>query len=525
MRQLHQAGLLAVAIIAACSMVAFAGDADWNVNVDGNWSDSANWTLGGPSNGVGEIASLTNNISAGPRVVTLDVGVTLGTLNIGDSGAGTDTGFVTTGSNMLILDNNDTNDSQINKGSGNSANDQVDVNLQLNDNPAITNLSNENGPITIAGNISESGGAKSITKSGPNSGNSTSLVILSGDNSYTGQTIITPTSANGRNTLRITSSTALGTTDGNTLIQTSGDAGARLELFGSFTLNEQLVMGGMDSDLPTEPSARLVSDAGANEVASDIATAGGGANYLIRADGGPGNLFTISGDVLETSGSNSTLVIGGFPGEDENETEGDGVLSGHIVEDSFGSTWNVWKVHSGRWTLTANNTYSGTTTVYDGTLLVNGTHTGGGTYSVIHNGILGGTGTIGSTVILSGGTLSPGASAGTLTVGGLTLKDNSLFNYELNPTDMAVGGGVNDLLDINGDLNTTANPSEITVNVQAIGGGNFNAAGTWTLATYDSLNPGDGVNISVTNRPSPGIERRFGHAFTLAEFSHAQAAC
>ncbi|HAR67213.1 MAG TPA: autotransporter domain-containing protein, partial [Lentisphaeria bacterium] len=60
-------------------------------------------------------------------------------------------------------------------------------------------------------------------------------------------------------------------------------------------------------------------------------------------------------------------------------------------------------------TLSGNNNYSGTTSVDDGTLLVNGTSSGGGSVNVASGATLGGTGTIGGTVtVASGGIFSPG---------------------------------------------------------------------------------------------------------------------
>jgi autotransporter-associated beta strand protein len=91
------------------------------------------------------------------------------------------------------------------------------------------------------------------------------------------------------------------------------------------------------------------------------------------------------------------------------------------------------KLGVGTLTLGGNNVYSGFTAINGGTLLVNGTHAGGGSYTVNNGGTLGGTGTIGSAVTVnSGGALSPGASAGVLSVGDVTLAAGADLVVELN---------------------------------------------------------------------------------------------
>ena len=65
---------------------------------------------------------------------------------------------------------------------------------------------------------------------------------------------------------------------------------------------------------------------------------------------------------------------------------------------------------------------------------------------------LGGTGSIGGAVtIADGGSLAPGASVGTLTVGSLLLNPGSLLDYELGLPDI-VGGTTNDLIIVTGGL-------------------------------------------------------------------------
>lgn len=104
----------------------------------------------------------------------------------------------------------------------------------------------------------------------------------------------------------------------------------------------------------------------------------------------------------------------------------DSSFAGQIKDiSSFGGggtgTIGVRKVGVGALTLSNTNTYTGGTSVDDGTLIVNGavSNTSVGAF-----GTVGGTGTLnGPTTIAAGGTLSPGAGVGQITVSGvLTLN-------------------------------------------------------------------------------------------------------
>ena len=134
------------------------------------------------------------------------------------------------------------------------------------------------------------------------------------------------------------------------------------------------------------------------------------------------------------------------------------------------------------------HTYLGNTVVSNGTLILNSTVSGGGTLTTLTNTTLGGNGNHTGNVSV-GGALQPGGAVayGTLTSGNLTLQPNATLTFDLNSVT-TIGGGVNDLLQVNG--NVTGNDNSITVNML---NGSL-AAGSYRLMNYSgalvgTLNP------------------------------------
>ena len=112
--------------------------------------------------------------------------------------------------------------------------------------------------------------------------------------------------------------------------------------------------------------------------------------------------------------------------------------------------------------LIGTNTYSGSTTVSNGFLIVNGSN--GPSAITVYGGTLGGTGIISGPVeIAAGGTLAPGTSIGTLAVSNtLALDAGSVSTFEINKTagtsDKVVGltsvtyGGTLTVVNLSGTL-------------------------------------------------------------------------
>jgi autotransporter-associated beta strand protein len=151
-------------------------------------------------------------------------------------------------------------------------------------------------------------------------------------------------------------------------------------------------------------------------------------------------------------------------------------------------TGGLEKLGAGSLTLSANNTYAGTTTVSEGLLKVNGSV---GSIQVNSGASLGGSGTTGS--LLVNGTLTPGNSPGTLNTGSQTWFNSANYNWQIFDATGSAGSGY-DLLNISGSLdlsNLTAGGFGINmwslsgINPDVNGNAtNFNAANSysWILA-------------------------------------------
>lgn len=117
-----------------------------------------------------------------------------------------------------------------------------------------------------------------------------------------------------------------------------------------------------------------------------------------------------------------------------------GVSSGTITyADSIAGDGGFSKVGLGALTLSNSNFYTGPTTVGAGTLIVNGSIEFSLLTTVNSGGRLGGSGTVGATVIESGGILAPGNSIGTLKTGALTYRTGAIHEVELADGGNAAG--------------------------------------------------------------------------------------
>jgi fibronectin-binding autotransporter adhesin len=138
-----------------------------------------------------------------------------------------------------------------------------------------------------------------------------------------------------------------------------------------------------------------------------------------------------------TSGSNGIVTVATgaaitlATGATTSDTFTLGNSTNHLTGGGSGSTITV--SGSGKVILTQSSNYAGNWTIGSGTLAVNGSIAGA--VAVNSGATLSGVGSVGGLVtVASGGILSPGNSAGTITVGSLTLNSGAQTNVELGGT-------------------------------------------------------------------------------------------
>jgi T5SS/PEP-CTERM-associated repeat protein/autotransporter-associated beta strand protein len=170
-----------------------------------------------------------------------------------------------------------------------------------------------------------------------------------------------------------------------------------------------------------------ISDNGTVSAPGGTMLGGSGGQGTINI-GAPASAAPVAPGTLQTpsvtfGGGNDLLVF--------NHTD----TSGSYVFSPVISGPGAVNVLAGVTTLTAINTYTGPTTVNGGALLVDGSIASSSLTTVNSGALLGGTGTVGPTVIQTGGTLAPGHSPGTITVAGnLAFQSGAFYLVQVTPS-------------------------------------------------------------------------------------------
>ncbi|MGH6876511.1 MAG: autotransporter-associated beta strand repeat-containing protein, partial [Rhizomicrobium sp.] len=314
----------------------------------------------------------------------------------------------------------------------------------------LTGPTDSSTTATLSGIISGIGG---LTKSG------LGTLTLSGANDYNGDTTVSA------GTLKLGASNVIPDGTGNGNVSVAGT----LDLNGyDETINGLSGAGTVDNTAASTTSTLMVGNNDATSTFSGVIQNTGGTLALTKTGSG---ILTLSGANTYTGATNvnagtfqagaantfasgsaftvsspATLDLNDF-NQSIDSLAGDGDITlgsatlttggtgtSATFSGAISGTGGLTKTGSGTFTLSGTSLYNGATSVDAGTLSVNGS-IADSTVTVKSGATLGGTGTVGPTTIESGGTLAPGNSIGTITVGTLTLNSGSFYNVEVSPTD------------------------------------------------------------------------------------------
>ncbi|WP_367870894.1 beta strand repeat-containing protein [Luteolibacter sp. Populi] len=368
------------------------------------------------------------------------VSVQAGTVQLGNPGGlgGIATGTTVTGGTLdlngqAVMEPITLGGSVVNNNPTEAASLEGTINLTAN--------SNAGGPgdLSLSGVISQTGGARNLTKTG------TGKLTISNANLYTGTTTI----ANNTGTVAITNGAALGS--GPVAITRGGVTTGTLELSNDITVANVFTFASATGFGGAGTSAQVRNVSGSNTLTGTLSlTATGGNGINLESASG---LLTITNTVTSTIADNTRQL--GIAGA------GDGLISGNIVNTGV-NQFSVVKSGTGTWTLSGTNTYTGSTNVNAGVLVLtkNGGLADAAPVSVGSEGVLRleftGSDTVAS-LVLGGVLQGPGIytaanSGGRITGdGSLTVPDTDPFSPWINGFTFEAGADKSKTGDPDGD--------------------------------------------------------------------------
>ena len=277
-----------------------------------------------------------------------------------------------------------------------------------------------------------------------------------------------------------------------------------------------ITVGGLGMVFSTQSSTGYLGQwsIGTGTLKNGSATNGLGVNGIVAFANGStgklqlGNNLGLTSLTTDIATPTAGLVEAGIAGTQTlTLTNASANTFGGTLQDGSGAL-ALTKAGAGTLTLSGNtNSYTGGTIVSGGVLNVtNTTGSATGTGAVTVGGLttLGGAGFIsGAVTVNSGGTLAPGNSVGTLTVGSLTLDAGSKLDYEFGTFPS------NDLVSVTTLDGLTINGGGFTL-TDAVTQASFSTINTYNVIGYSGTIGGTGVSsLSVLN-PQVGRNYIFG---------------
>ena len=493
---LSRLGSFAALALFCCSpTIASAGSATWlQAPATGNWNTPTNWNPATVPNGPSDVAtfSVSNQTN-----VTVTSSITFDSIVFQPDASA----FTITSSSALA--------SVLINGAG------VINNSALAQNFFVNVAGRDQGALDFAG--SASAGEAIYSQGG-----------AAVNNSFGGTTSFFNTSTAATGTFFLDGGAANGAAGGGVIFFDSSTADSA-----NFTVNPGMVSGATGGHLEfanssTADRSNIIVNGGQN-------AAGGAVFFLDDSTGGKANVVVLGNGTLDLTQHNA-------PGVTLASVQGDGLVSlgssrltintRLLVPFSgvISGPGSLAKTGRGTYDLTNTNTYSGGTTVKEGTLLVhntNGSATGTGPVRVF-SGALGGTGTIAGLVVVgsdtpgNGSFLTPGQSfthPGTLTLlDRLTFRSDGFFNVGLD-RNLTIGEVVANGVTINpGGTFAFFNNRGVTVPVGTVLTLINNTSATPIAGQFDNLpnglvftdhgntfqvsyTGGDGNDLTITSLP------------------------
>lgn len=419
----------------------------WINPAGGSWPAAGNWLIGAIGSGTGIVADFSTLNPVANATVTLDGARTIGGLMFAD----------TTPSHNWTLAT----------GSGGP--------LTLATTAGAPTINVANQETTVSAVLA---GAQGLVKTGDGT------LVLSGANTFTGGLVIQA------GTVRAGSASNLAS--GAVTIETSGTLNTTAAITLSSAISGQGALSHSSGNLvlsgnnPFSGSATITGGflvfTGLNAENGAPAVALNGGNLALGGvfAGNTATIGSLSGTSAASSINPNYESTTGTKALSVNQMV-DGTYAGRIETGTNNRRIALIKTGGATLTLGGANTYTGTTTISEGTLMVNGS-LGAGATTVAAGAGLGGTGTLAGAVT-NQGTVIPGHNAvGTLTVNNaLTLAPGSAIVWEVSDWNGAPGTGY-DSLNIS-SLNLTATGvSPVTVTLSQTALANFaNESKTFTL--------------------------------------------
>jgi autotransporter-associated beta strand protein len=360
----------------------------------------------------------------------------------------------------------------------------------------LTVTNNTGDALTLSGDIT---GAGSLTKNGAGT------LVLSGSNSYSGDTTLAAGTLSIGGDANLGSDSATVTLSGGNLTITSAgtmddnlamSAGATITNANAVTLSGNLT----GNNALTKDGAGELTLSGTNVLASS--TVIGGTLTVADSTNLGAGAVTLNGGSLTVTGSgvtvsNAVALTGDGTISNANAVALSGIVSG---------TGALTKAGAGTLTLSGDNTYSGATAVNDGTLVA------------AHNNALGTT--AGSTTVASGAALGlqggvtvaeavSAAGTGISSAGAIyNVSGTNILSGNVTLTGATILGVTSDQLTIGGNIGGGFNITKAGVGTLVLSGSNsYNntsvSAGTLSLATDANLGSGavtlaGGTTLAVT---------------------------